>query len=101
MHLAFIVDEKDPENLQHQSTFYNRNPMYILDIRRNEGQEKVFASNPFFHAKLRSADNKHTVQVLVPVDRTPGKPVIIMQYTGPLCFKTYKTQEGLCQAVKK
>lgn len=101
MHLDFIVDEEDPENLEHQSTFHNRNPMHIFYIRRNKGQAEVFASNPFFHAKLRSADNKHTVQVLVPVDRTPGEPVIIMQYTGPLRFKTYKTPKGLCQAVKK
>ncbi len=101
MHLAFKVDDKDPENLQHQSTFYNHNPMHILDIRRNEGREKLFASNPFFDATLRSADDKHTVRVLVPVDRTPGEPVIIMQYTGPLRFKTYNTQKGLCQAVKK
>lgn len=101
MRLAFAVDDRDPENLEHQSTFYGDNPMQILNIRRNCVHRDLFASNPFFDAELRSADRKHTVRVMLPVDRAPGEPVIIIQYTGPLSFRLYSNPKGRCQAVQR
>jgi hypothetical protein len=97
LNVSLNLDETDRVNLSKSEWLHLS--FDFGQVRRNKDRPGLPDG---FQAWFRSTDTKHRIVVVLPDPKpaTSESDVLLIQYTGFLCFKLYETDGGRCQKVR-